>query len=142
MKYNFFKLRKVTVGLAFASIMTAVAAPVFANNKKETIHPVLNTQPAVKFVGTDVSGSVFHVTFDAEKQVKFELSVRDVNGDVLFRNTYETENFSKYIKLMNDGGDDVSNTYFTIRILPNGEVHTFDVSSNVILVKDVIVKKQ
>ena len=120
--------------------MATVAVPVLAN--KEVTQPALNNQPAVEFVGTDISSSTFHVTFNAEKQVKFELNVRDEDGDVLFRNTYETEKFSKYIKLMNDGGETGSKLYFTIRVLPNGKVHTFDVSSNVKLVNDVIVTKQ
>ena len=141
MKQYFFKIRTVIFSLVITGAMATVAVlPVLAN--KEVTQPALNNQPAVEFVGTDVSSSTFHVTFNAEKQVKFELNVRDEDGDVLFRNTYETEKFSKYIKLMNDGGETGSKLYFTIRVLPNGKVHTFDVSSNVKLVNDVIVTKQ
>ena len=96
MKQYFFKIRTVIFSLVITGAMATVAVPVLAN--KEVTQPALNNQPAVEFVGTDISSSTFHVTFNAEKQVKFELNVRDEDGDVLFRNTYETEKFSKYIK--------------------------------------------
>jgi hypothetical protein len=141
MKQYFFKIRSVIFSLAITGAMITAAMPAFANKNKGTNAPIVSTQPAVEIVGNDFSSSTFHVTFNAEKQVKLELKVRDENGVVLFKNTYETERFSRYIKLINDG-EERPKLYFTIRVLPNGEVHTFDVSSNVKLVNDVIVTRQ
>ncbi|CAN5799331.1 hypothetical protein BH10BAC3_BH10BAC3_17930 [soil metagenome] len=140
MKQSFFKIRKVIYSLAITGTMVAFTAPVFATDKKD-VNPVICAEPVVEIVGTDVSSSVFHVTLNTESKVKFELSVRGINGDVLFKDIYESENFSKYIKLVSDG-DEMSNLSFAIRLLPNGKVHTFDVSSNVKLVKNVVVVKQ
>jgi len=139
MKQYFFKIRRVIYSLAITGVMVAVTAPVFANDKKEN-SPVATTQSALEFVGSDVNSSIFHVTFDAERKTKFELSVRDADGNVLFKNNYESDKFSKYIKLITDG-EPTSEMFFTIA-LPGGKVHTFDVNSNVKLVSEVVVKKQ
>jgi hypothetical protein len=140
MKQYFFKIRRVIYSLAITGTMVAFTAPVFANNKKD-VNPVVSAEPAVEIVGTDASSSIFHVTFDTESKVKFELRIHGINGEVLFKDIYESENFSKYIKLIGEG-DESSNLSFSIRLLPNGKVHTFNVSSNVKLVKNVVVEKQ
>ena len=140
MKQHFFKIRRIMYSLAITGVMVATTAPVFANDKTENT-PVINAQPAVEFVGNDANSSNFHVTFDAGRKTKFELSVLDSDGNVLFKNNYESDKFSKYIKLVN-AGDLPSKLYFTISVLPGGKVHKFDVSSNVKTVSDIIVAKQ
>ena len=119
----------------------AFAAPGFANNKQEVITASAAINPEVALIGNDADGSTFLLSFGTTEKVKFELIVSDVNGDVLYRNTQETGKSNTYLKLLNqDGGSGKYN--FTIRILPEGKVHTFEVNSNVKLVKNVIVEKQ
>ena len=134
-------LLQAITAFAFAAAMCAFSAPAFANKKQDAVNATVANEPVVAFVGNDANSSTFHVSFKNGGRVKFELLVRDVNGDVLYRNNLETENSSTYFKLLNqDYGTDRHE--LSIRVLPEGKVHTFEVSSNVKTVKNVIVVKQ
>jgi hypothetical protein len=127
--------------IAIAATMCAFSAPAFANKKQEVANTPAAIEPDVAFIGNDANSSTFLVSFNSGGKVKFELTVRDVNDDVLYRNNLETEKSSAYFKLLNqdDGNDKFT---LTIRVLPEGKVHTFEVNSNVKMVKNVIVVKQ
>jgi parvulin-like peptidyl-prolyl isomerase len=137
-KVNLFQ---AITAIAFAAAMCAFSAPAFANKKQDAVNAPAANVPEVAFVGNDANSSTFYVSFKNGGKVKFELMVRDVNGDVLYRNDLETENSSTYFKLLNqDYGNDKHE--ISIRVLPDGKVHTFEVNSNVKTVKNVIVVKQ
>ena len=134
-------LFQAITAIAFAAAMCAYSAPAFANKKQDAVNAPVASVPDVAFVGNDANGSTFQVSFKNGGKVKFELMVRDVNGDVLYRNDLETENSASYFKLLNqEYGSDRHE--LSIRVLPEGKVHTFEVSSNVKTVKNVIVVKQ
>lgn len=138
-KLNLMKAATVT---AFATGLFAFsAAPVFAGKKQDVINAPAAIVPDVAFVGNDAYSSNFLVSFNGGGKVKFELTVRDVNDDVLYRNYLETEKSATYFKLLNE--DYANGKYkLSIRVLPGEKVHTFEVSSNVKMVKNVIVEKQ
>jgi len=126
---------------AVAFSLFAFAAPGFANKKQEVVSASTAINPEVAFIGNDDDGSTFLLSFGTTEKVKYELVVSGVNGDVLYRNIQETGKANTYLKLLNeDGGSDKYN--FTIRILPEGKVHTFEVRSNVKVVTNVVVEKQ
>jgi hypothetical protein len=133
-------MKAITV-VAFAAAMCAFTAPAFANKKQDAVNAPVAIVPDVAYVGNDANSSTFLVSFNSGGKVKFELTVRDVNDDVLYRNILETEKSSAYFKLLNqDNGNE--SFEFLIRVLPEGKVHTFEVNSKVRTVKNVIVVKQ
>lgn len=132
---------KATTVIAFAAVMCAFSAPALANKKQDAVNATAAIVPDVALVGNDANSSTFLVSFNSGGKVKFELIVRDVNDDVLYRNNLETDKSSTYFKLLNQ--EDGNGKYeLSIRVLPEGKVHTFEVSSNVRMVKNVIVVKQ
>jgi hypothetical protein len=135
------KIMKAITVVAFAASMCAFSAPAFANKKQEVVNTPAGIVPDVAFVGNDANSSTFLVSFNYGGKVKFELTIRDVNDDVLYRSFLETEKSSTYFKLLNqENGNE--NYKFSIRVLPEEKVHTFEVNSNVRMVKNVIVVKQ
>jgi hypothetical protein len=141
MKHAFLNLKTIFLCLGVTGFMAIISSPAIARGKKNNTITAVSSQPAVTYVNTDATGSTFKVTFDTESKAKFELSVQDVNGNVLFKGIYESDKFSKYIKLL-DEGFDVTDLSFSIRVIPNGQVHNFNVNANTVFIKDVIVKKQ
>lgn len=141
MKKNYMNIRTAAMALALSASLFAVSAPVFASKKHEAVKSSVAVQPEVAVTGNDANSSTFLVTFNPGTRVKFLLSVSDVDGDVLYRKNFDTDKFSTYIRLLTQA-DESQNFHFTIKILPAGEVHTFDVKSNVKLVKSVVVEKQ
>ena len=141
MKHTYFNLKTILFCLCVTTFMATTSTTVIARGKKDHSISTISSQPAVTYVKTDATGSTFKVTFDTESKAKFELSVLDVNGNVLFKGIYDSDNFSKNIRLL-DEGYDVTNLSFSIRVIPTGQVHNFKVSTNTVIIKDVIVKKQ
>jgi hypothetical protein len=133
-------MKAITV-IAFAATLCAFSAPAFANKKQDVLSTPAAIVPDVALVGNDANSSTFLVSFNSGGKVKFELTVRDVNDDVLYRNFLETEKSTTYFKLLNQEEGN-GNYKVSIRVLPEEKVHTFEVSSNVRMVKNVVVVKQ
>ncbi|MES2647723.1 MAG: hypothetical protein V4717_12650 [Bacteroidota bacterium] len=141
MKHTFVSLKTTLFCLGITGFMATISSPVMAHGNKDNNITAVSSQPAVSYVNTDDAGSTFRVTFDTQTKAKFELSVQDANGNILFKGIYESDKFSKYIKLLEEGVD-IADLSFSIRVITTGQVHTFNVSSNTVLIKDVVVKKQ
>lgn len=145
MKKNIFNLRKVFTGIALTGMMVAVSVPSIAkSNKKSTLAvaaaPAI--QPALEYIGTDGnSGTVLHVNFTSEKAVKFELNVTDADGELLYSKEFEATKFSKYIKLVNEGNGATNGLVVTVRTLPNGATHSFNVATEDKVINEVSVNK-
>lgn len=138
MKYNLFVIRKVMVGLMLAAVM--IAAPASAKTAKKAVTPTINIQPSVEFVGGDDASTLLHVTFDSETAVKFELTVTDANGEVIYSQDFEAAKFSKYVKLVQEG-DSAGALFVTVRTLPNGTKHTFSVANEDKVINEISVVK-
>ncbi|MES2647725.1 MAG: hypothetical protein V4717_12660 [Bacteroidota bacterium] len=141
MKQTFFKLRTASFILALSGLMITLAVPSFANNKKNT-SAVANEsiQPVVKYLGFDESGANFLVTIDAAAAVTFELTIRNKSGMMLFNKVYETANFSKTFKVLNEEQENME-LAFTVKSLPDGATSTFTVSTEEKTVTEIAVTK-
>lgn len=139
MKQTFFKLRTIFTGLALSVAIILVAQPASAKDKKQD--STVSISPVVEFIGSDENISLFSLTMDNATPVKFELVVSDANGAQVFIQEFEAAKFSKYFKLVNEGGGDNQDFTFTVRTLPNGIAHVFNATSSTRLQKNVTITK-
>ena len=140
MKRIQFSIRKTVVAVLMGGFALTAAVPALAKDKKQTAPAVLNIEPAIQFTGSDDASSTFHIRFENEKAVKFELSIRDINGELLFTQEFEASKFSKFVKFVHNDGEDVA-ALFTFRDLATGAEQTYEASSTVKTVKNVVVTK-
>jgi hypothetical protein len=142
MKKHFFKIRHIASVLAFAAFMIGSSNTSFARNQKEVIKASVITEPKLAFVETVANTQVFKVSFDANQPVKFALTITDDRDQILFDDVFEASNFSKLVKLVNEGSDNVPSTiYFTLRELATGSKHVFGVVNETVFLKDVVITK-
>ena len=140
MKQHSFKLRTSATVLALSGLMIMTSIPSFAHSSKIEIISSEAIQPAVKYIGTDDKGAGFAVKFDATAPVKFELTIKDKLGIVLFTKVFESASFSKTFRLMMDDSYNLE-VSFTIKTLPDGNEHTFNVSTEEKTTTEVAVTK-
>jgi hypothetical protein len=134
--------RKATTAIALSGLLLAVNAPVFANKKDRPASVQASAaEPTVTYISNDANSSTFLVNYNPGTKSKFELNVYDVNGDAIYRQIFEADSFSKYVKLVNNADENAAWS-FSFRIVATGKIHNFDVSSNVKLVRNVVVVKQ
>lgn len=142
MKKQSLNIRRIFIGLVLSGMMVAISPATFAGTKKQPVTPAVAIQPAIEYVGTESSSAtLLHVSFENEAAVKFELTVTDAAGEILFTKEYEAAKFSKYIKLINEGEEDATTLTVAIRTLPNGVAHNFNVTSSDKTVTEVSVNK-
>jgi hypothetical protein len=140
MKQHSFKLRTSATVLALSGLMIMTSIPSFAHSNKIEILSSEAIQPTVKYIGTDDKGAGFAVKFDATVPVKFELTIKDKSGIVLYTRVFESASFSKTFRLMMDDSYNLK-VSFTIKTLPDGSEHTFNVNTEEKTITDVAVTK-
>lgn len=139
MKKHSYKLRNILTGL-FATIVTfTLALPAMANNKSKAIKAALT--PVVSYLGSEHNNPLFSVELENETPAKFEISIRDTDGSVLYKEIYEASKFSKVFKLVNEEKAIPAGLTFRIRELNTGVYHNFEVSTSTELVRDVEISK-
>ena len=140
MKAINFVVRKSVAVLLVSGFLVMASVPALARTKKQTATPALSVQPSVEFINSDNGSSTFNIFFESPKAVKFELVIRDNNGDVLYSNEFEAAKFNKFVKFVHSEGEDVLAS-FTIRETVTGAEQTFEAGSTTKLVKNVTVIK-
>ena len=142
MKKTSFKIRTILVGLLATIVTVSFTTPVFAANKTKARALPAVSQPVVKFLSGDYSQSLFSVTLENEKPVKFEVTIQDETGVQLFKDTYDAASFSKVFQLVNEGGENNIPAFtFQVKELQTGVTHNFVVSSKTAYVKEVEITK-
>jgi hypothetical protein len=141
MKHTFFKIRSLVTGLALSATLVLVSLSSSANSNKKQLDPSLNIQPTVEWAGSDATSSLFAISFETGVPVKFEVSMRDADGNVFYSREFESGKFSRYFKLVSET-EEISGFTITIRLLPNGETHSFNVSNSVETVSAIAITKE
>ncbi|CAN5799399.1 hypothetical protein BH10BAC3_BH10BAC3_17940 [soil metagenome] len=139
-KYSF-KIRTILVGLLTTFATVSISVPAMANKKK--IESALATiQPRVTFLGTENNSILFSVAIDSEEPVKFELSITDAEGEVIYKKAYEALKFVKVFKLVNEAlSENPIGLSFYIKEKVSGVQHNFDASSTTEIVNEVAITK-
>ena len=124
LKKNFMKKTIV----ALAALVLIANTTVFANKTNLEILSSASIQPSVKYVGSDEKGSAFLVKVDAPSAITFEVIIKDKAGMILFSKVFESANFSKTFKVLEEDENSKELT-FSITTLPDGKVNNFKVST-------------
>jgi hypothetical protein len=140
MKQTFFKIRKAVMIIALSGVEIAAWVPSFATDKRIEAIGVTKVQPSIKYIGSDANGSSFLVKVDAAAPVKFEVSIKNNAGIILYNQVFEAADFAKTFHIENAESNNLDLS-FTIRTLADNKLHTFNVNSQEKLVTDVVVKK-
>ena len=88
------------IGLLFSTSLL-ISASSYSKSAKKVSASSAAIQPSVRYVGDDNAGSFFEVRFNGETAVKFDLTIVDENGNLLYNQAFEATTFSKYIKFVN-----------------------------------------
>jgi hypothetical protein len=129
MNKHSFKIRTILVGLLATFATVSISVPAMAHKTKiET--SLASIQPTVTFLGTENNNSLFSVAIDNEEPVKFELSITDAEGEIIYQQAYEGSKFTKVFKLVNEGfSENPVGLSFHIQEKLSGVQHNFEVSS-------------
>jgi hypothetical protein len=142
MNKHFFKIRTILVGLLATFVTVSISVPAMANKKNKIETALATIQPAVTFLGTENNNSLFSVAIDSEEPVKFELSITDAEGEIIYKQAFEASKFVKVFKLVNEGSSENSaGLSFHIQEKLSGVQHNFDVSSTTQIVNEVAITK-
>ncbi|RXK81317.1 hypothetical protein [Filimonas effusa] len=130
-------------GLVVLAILIATPAISKAENgtkdKKSKAVPVAKSQVSVKYAGMQDNNVVFRVQFHNPTGQKFNLIIRNHNGDEIYRGRYSDVHFSKTIYLVND--DEEMAPTFTISTLDQDIDNSFTINTNVEDAKEAVVTK-
>ena len=107
MKKNLFVIRKMIIGFTLVAAFIITSTPAFSKSNTPAAATSSITQPSVKYIGADNNGTFFQVKFDNEVPVKFELTVSDDNGNVLYNEDFLAASFSQYIKLLGESSTNI-----------------------------------
>jgi hypothetical protein len=138
MKQAFVKIvSKKFIMVAVISTLTFTAI----NQAKagSTINQTDSSQSTVQYVGTTEKGILFNVKFNNESGAKFNLIIKDENGDFLFNQQYNDKNFNKNIVLVKDA-DDAKLTFF-IEGREMNLKESFTITTSARVIEDVTVTK-
>lgn len=142
MNKHSFKIRTVLIGLLATFATISISVPAMAGKKTKIETAVASIQPTVTFLGTENNNTLFSVAIDSEEPVKFELSITDAEGDVIYKQAYEASKFAKVFKLVNEGlSENPVGLSFHIQEKLSGVQHNFDVSSTTQIVNEVAITK-
>ena len=144
MNKHSFKIRTVLVGLLATFVTVSISVPAMANNKTKVVAVQQTTTqaPAVTYLGSENNTSLFSIAFNNDSTVKFDVIIRDADGDAIYNETYEASAFAKTFKLVNNGiNAGPAGLTFTIQVKPSGEQYSFEVSSETEAVKQVEIVK-
>jgi hypothetical protein len=136
MKQQYFSIKSLFISglFVFASLS------VLANNKHKASIPAFQIYPTVQYVGSENSGNLFSVQFDSDSLVKFDVIIKDGQGNVLYWKNFEASKFSKVFKLVNESTDTVEDLAFTIRVTDGAE-YKFTATSTTNIERNVLISK-
>ncbi|RXK86531.1 hypothetical protein [Filimonas effusa] len=131
------------VGFAAFAMLVATPAISKANNdtkkEKEKVALVSKSQVSVKYAGTNENSVVFRVQFHNPTAQKFNLIIKNHDGDVIYSGQYSDMHFSKTIHLLKE--EDEMNPTFIIRTANQDIANSFTVSTATDVQKDVVVTR-
>lgn len=139
MKQQYFKLSNIVKIFFVVGVLTCSSVAVFATETL-TATAITKATPVVQYMGSENNSSDFTVQFDGASPITFDLVIKDVFGNEIYRKNAESSQSKKVYKLVNEGNDNVSDLTFVIRVA-NGKTYNYSVSRSVNLVKEIQVSK-
>jgi hypothetical protein len=137
MKKQFFRMASLRrTGSRFLVTVCIVVSALAANAQVSQVKQSINATPvSVKYIGTSDEQMAFAVHYDNYNGDKFDITVRDNEGSLLYRNSFTNKTFNKTFMLPK-GNEKVT---FIIKNLKTNEVNSFE--ANMRVVEQVLVRK-
>lgn len=126
---------KSTVTLAVLAIVL-----VFSSAKANATDKIKNPTVEVKYIGTVDNSPLFQVEFDNVEGEEIYISLRDVNGNILYAGTTKEKRFSKRFRLENIELNDTKIT-LNVRSKKATQSTVFEINKSVRQVEEVVVNK-
>jgi|SRR5882757_7038522 len=100
---------------------------------------VTDNAAAVKYLGTQEDMLVFNVSYTNPGSGKFQIVIKDQEGNPLYQNVFSEKTIFKQFRLPKSGNDRV---VFVIRDFRDADlVKAFDINVNSRLIREVAVRK-
>jgi hypothetical protein len=111
------------------------------NKEKEKVAAALTAkQVSVQYTGTEEGSVLFRVKFDNATAQKFSLIVKNHLGDILYSGQFSDTAFSKTVRFMTEGEDEMTPT-FIIRIGSQQIEQSFSVNKSTEAAEEMVVTK-
>ncbi|BAV09354.1 hypothetical protein FLA_5402 [Filimonas lacunae] len=132
----------VTVVIAAIAMFFATPATTKANTVTDSLAIASDNKPSqVQYLGTTADGLWFDIKYANPKGEKFTLMIKNADGELLFHGSFSGANFSKKIKIVNEGPNSLTPT-FIIKTADNKKIaQSIQVNSTSRSVEDVIVTR-
>ena len=127
-------LRNVAASVLLAVILVFASATANATDKIKT------PNVEVKYVGTVDNSPLFQVEFNNENGDEVFVTLRDVNGNILYSEVTKEKKFSKRFRLEGIELND-SKVTLNIRSKKASAAHVFTINKSVRQVEEVVVSK-
>ena len=128
-----FRKAMLVAALVSAVSLSAMAAPATIDNGKSD----KTAQNSIQYVGTTDDGIVFKVKYDNADSAKFDLIIKNENGDVVYQQAFNDKNFDRRVVLVKEPGD--ARLTFIIRGADTYK-QSFDITTVTRTVEDIVVK--
>ena len=113
------------IAVAATALVVLVSNPTVTKANGGGTKSINDEQVSVKYVGADDNHVVFQVQFDNPTGEKFQLIIKNDNGDVVYHQTFTQAHFAKNVYFENTDGE-IEPT-FIIRNANNEVVRQFHV---------------
>lgn len=123
------------------TILTAalfLAHGIIAQTKRVAVLEPASPAAAVKHIGNPPGSIVFQVQYPNPSGEKFILTIKDMEGAILYQDTYTDKNFDKKFQLPQGEAEKLR---FIIKSAGTNYQQTFEVNTNTRIVENIVVKK-
>lgn len=93
---------------------------------------------SVKHLGNPPGSVVFQVLYDNPTGERFSITIRDMEGAVLYQDHYSDKKFDKKFQLPKEQSEKLK---FIIKGAKSNQAQTFEVSSNTRVIEELVVQK-
>ena len=131
---KFFKAAALILVLSGSSYVNAQVMQVAAT----TEHGTGVSNAVINHIGTNNGMMLFEVKVENVSGEKFRVIVKDVDGTVLFQDSYDDKNFSKKFMIPKTDSDKL---VFVIKSSSATKSQSFQINSNTRVVEEVVVKR-
>jgi len=131
---NFLKSILLTGGIMLT--LAEAKAQAIHTAATEDVSPVKSA--IIRHIGNDGDNMYFQVLLNNDSGEKFYLTIKDLDGIILFQEVYNDKKFDKKFRLTKGETDKVT---FVLKSARNNTSQSFEINSNTKMVEEIVVKR-
>jgi hypothetical protein len=124
--------------IRLTALLLIVVNMAAAQTKTVALREPIANSAVVTHIGNLEGSVLFKVQYDNLSGEKFALTIKDLNGEVLYQEVYTDKKFDKKFQLPKENAGKLQ---FIIKSVRTNQAQTFEVNTNSRLVEEMIVKK-